>query len=165
MTLMESIQSWAFAVCAAAVCGAVMNMLLPDGSEKRIFKTVLCLFMLCSILSPILSTDFSDLSTELDFGESSAQNGNITGELLSLSAEEVQSTIISDAAAALREKGIAADNISAEVNISPDGSINISRFSVAVSSGNPDEIKKIVEQKTGLSPEIEYRGENENGEG
>ena len=164
MTLMESIQSWAFAVCAAAVCGAVMNMLLPDGSEKRIFKTVLCLFMLCSILSPILSTDFSDLSTEFDFGESRAQT-DITGELLSLSAEEVQSTIISDAAAALREKGITADNISVLVNISPDGSINISRFSVLISEGNPNEIKKIVEQKTGLSPEIEYRGENENGEG
>ncbi len=165
MTLMESIQNWAFAVCAAAVCGAVMNMLLPEGSEKRIFKTVLCLFMLCSILSPILSTDFSDLSTELDLGESRAQTSDITGELLSLSSEEVQSAIISDAAAALRENGIAADNISAEVNISPDGSINISRFSVAISSGNPDEIKKIVEQKTGLSPEIEYLGERENGEG
>ena len=164
MTLMESIQNWAFAVCAAAICGAVMNMLLPEGSEKRIFKTVLCLFMLCSILSPILSTDFSDLSTELDFGESRAQS-DITGELLSLSAEEVQNAIISDTAAALREKGVAADNISAEVNISPDGSINISRFSILISGGNPDEIKKIVEQKTGLLPEIEYLGERENGEG
>lgn len=164
MTLMESIRNWAFAVCAAAVCGAVMNMLIPDGSEKRIFKTVLCLFMLCSILSPILSTDFSALSTEFNFGESRAQT-DITNELLSLSAEEIQSAIISDTAAALREKGAAADNISAEVNISPDGSINISRFSVAISEGNPDEIKKIVEQKTGLSPEIEYLGERENGEG
>ena len=46
MTFIEGIRNWAFAVCAAAICGAVMNMLLPDGSEKRIFKTVLCLFML-----------------------------------------------------------------------------------------------------------------------
>ena len=86
---MDGIRSWAFAVCAAAVCAAVMNMLLPQGSEKRIFKTVLSLFMLCSILSPILSTDFSALSTEYEFGESRAQN-DITGELLSLSADELK---------------------------------------------------------------------------
>ena len=86
---MDGIRSWAFAVCAAAVCAAVMNMLLPQGSEKRIFKTVLSLFMLCSILSPILSTDFSTLSTEYEFGESRAQN-DITGELLSLSADEIK---------------------------------------------------------------------------
>ena len=31
MTFIEGIRNWAFAVCAAAICGAVMNMLLPDG--------------------------------------------------------------------------------------------------------------------------------------
>ena len=30
MTFIEGIRNWAFAVCAAAICGAVMNMLLPD---------------------------------------------------------------------------------------------------------------------------------------
>lgn len=165
MTIIEGVKNWAFAVCAAAVCGAVMNMLLPEGSEKRIFKTVLSLFMLCSILSPILSTDFSALSTEKYFDENRAQTEDITEELLSLSAEEIEAAIINDTAKALEEKGFAADNISAEVNILPDGSINISRFSVLISEGNPEEIKKIAEQKTGLSPEIKYLGEMKNGEG
>ncbi len=165
MTLIEGIKSWAFSVCAAAVCGAVMNMLLPEGSEKRIFKTVLCLFMLCSILSPILSMDFSALSTETDFKENRAQTEGITEELLAFSANEAENTIINDTAAALAEKGITADNISVEVNILPDGSINISRFVITVSGGNPEEIKSIAEKRTGLLPEIEYGGENENGEG
>lgn len=165
MTLIEGIKSWAFSVCAAAICGAVMNMLLPEGSEKRIFKTVLCLFMLCSILSPILSMDFSALSTEADFKENRAQTEGITEELLAFSANEAENTIIDDTVAALAEKGIAADNISVEVNILPDGSINISRFVITVSGGNPEEIKSIAEKRTGLLPEIEYGGENENGEG
>ncbi len=165
MTLIEGIKSWAFSVCAAAICGAVMNMLLPEGSEKRIFKTVLCLFMLCSILSPILSMDFSALSTETDFKENRAQTEGITEELLAFSANEAENTIINDTAAALAEKGIAADNISVEVNILPDGSINISRFVITVSGDNPEEIKSIAEKRIGLLPEIECVGENENGEG
>ena len=87
MTFIEGIRNWAFAVCAAAICGAVMNMLLPDGSEKRIFKTVLCLFMLCSIISPVIGMNFSDLSTEFDFKNSCAQSGDTTEEFLSLSAK------------------------------------------------------------------------------
>lgn len=161
MTLMDGIRSWAFAVCAAAVCAAVMNMLLPKGSEKRIFKTVLSLYMLCSILSPILSTDFSALSTEYEFGESRAQN-DITGELLSLSADEIKNAIIRDTEEVLAEKGVSAENISVEVNISPDGSINISRFSLRIRGGNSEEIKQSIAQKTGLSPEIKYLGESEN---
>lgn len=161
MTLMDGIRSWAFAVCAAAVCTAVMNMLLPQGSEKRIFKTVLSLFMLCSILSPILSTDFSALSTEYEFGESRAQN-DITGELLSLSADEIKNAIIRDAEEVLAEKGVSAENISVEVNILSDGSINISRFSLRIRGGNSEEIKQSIAQKTGLSPEIKYLGESEN---
>lgn len=35
VTLMDGIRSWAFAVCAAAVCAAVMNMLLPQGSKAH----------------------------------------------------------------------------------------------------------------------------------
>lgn len=161
MTLMDGIRSWAFAVCTAAVCAAVMNMLLPQGSEKRIFKTVLSLFMLCSILSPILSTDFSALSTEYEFGESRAQN-DITGELLSLSADEIKNAIIRDTEEVLAEKGVSAENISVEVNISPDGSINISRFSLRIRGENSEEIKQSIAQKTGLSPEIKYLGESEN---
>ncbi len=163
MTFIEGIRNWAFAVCAAAICGAVMNMLLPDGSEKHIFKTVLCLFMLCSIISPVIGIDFSDLSTEFDFKNSRAQSGDTTEEFLSLSAKEAENAIINDTAAALGEKGISVDNISARVNILPDGSININRFSVCISEGNPDEIKHIVERKTGISPEIEYTGEKKDG--
>lgn len=165
MTLIEGIKSWAFSVCAAAVCGAVMNMLLPEGSEKRIFKTVLCLFMLCSILSPILSMDFSALSTETDFKENRAQTEGITEELLAFSANEAENTIINDTAAALAEKGITADNISVEVNILPDGSINISRFVITADEADAEKIRSTVYEHTGLLPEIEYKGENDNGYG
>ena len=113
------------------------------------------------LIMVFLSTDFSALSTEYEFGESRAQN-DITGELLSLSADEIKNAIIRDTEEVLAEKGVSAENISVEVNISPDGSINISRFSLRIRGGNSEEIKQSIAQKTGLSPEIKYLGESEN---
>lgn len=163
MIFMENFKNWAFALCVASMCGAVLNMLLPDGSEKRIFKTVLCLFLLCTMLSPILSTDFSKFNVDFASDGNDAQMSTVTEKLLDVSAAGTKKAIINDTKEALAENGIASNNISVTVNISADGSISISGFSVSVVDGDADTIQKIVEKKTGLVPEIKYLGETNNG--
>ncbi len=140
-----------------------MNMLLPEGSEKRIFKTVLCVFLLCSMLSPLMSLNFSDMEKSLYIDE--YENGDITGDLLALSAKQTEKALEDKAKAVLEEKDIDFDNIFAQVNISEDGSINISRFVITADEADAEKIRSTVYEHTGLLPEIEYKGENDNGYG
>lgn len=163
MTFIAELKNWALALCAAAICGAVMNMLLPEGSEKRIFKTVLCVFLLCSMLSPLMSLNFSGIEKSLYIDE--YENGDITEDLLALSAKQTEKALEDKAKAVLEEKDIDFDNIFAQVNISEDGSINISRFVITADEADAEKIRSTVYEHTGLLPEIEYKGENDNGYG
>lgn len=163
MTFIAELKNWALALCTAAIFGAVMNMLLPEGSEKRIFKTVLCVFLLCSMLSPLMSLNFSDIEESLYIDEH--ENGDITEDLLALSAKQTEKALEDKAKAVLEEKDIDFDNIFAQVNISEDGSINISRFVITADEADAEKIRSTVYEHTGLLPEIEYKGENDNGYG
>lgn len=163
MTFIAELKNWALALCTAAICGAVMNMLLPEGSEKRIFKTVLCVFLLCSMLSPLMSLNFSGIEESLYIDEH--ENGDITEDLLALSAKQTEKALEDKAKAVLKEKDIDFDNIFAQVNISEDGSINISRFVITADEADAEKIRSTVYEHTGLLPEIEYKGENDNGYG
>lgn len=163
MTIIENFKSWTFALCTASMCGAILNMLLPDGSEKKIFKTVLCLFLLCTMFLPILSTDFSKFDVDFKIDDNGAQMSTVTEELLNFSAESAKEAIINDTKDILSENGIVPNNISLSVNISADGSINISGFYVSVANGDAENIQKIVEKRTGLVPEIQYLGETNDG--
>ena len=58
--MMENIRSWAFSLCVSAICGSLLNMLLPEGCGQKTFKAVLCIFLLCVILSPLKNMEVPD---------------------------------------------------------------------------------------------------------
>ena len=126
-------------------------------------KKMLCVFLLCSMLSPLMSLNFSDIEESLYIDEH--ENGDITEDLLALSAKQTEKALEDKAKAILEEKDIDFDNIFAQVNISEDGSINISRFVITADEADAEKIRSTVYEHTGLLPEIEYKGENDNGYG
>lgn len=52
---MASVKQWALGITICAVIGAVVSVLLPDGSIKKIARTAVSLFLLAALLSPFVS--------------------------------------------------------------------------------------------------------------
>lgn len=157
---MDGIRSWAFSVCAASICGAVLNIILPEGSTQKIFKTVFCVFFLCCVISPLLKMNlfkdavFSDISAEYGGDE------NFEESLYGSSAEMFQNEIKAKTRAVLKDAGVDFYDIYVGVNILKEGGIEINGFSISTNSDIPAEIKERIGNETGLIPEVKILGES-----
>lgn len=160
---MEKIQNWAFSLCCASIAGSILNMIVPEGNLQKTFKTILCVFFLCVFVSPIMKTDFdfrdisikSNMENEYDFSE------NI---FLGDSSGIIEKEIISETKNILEKYEIIGGEIIVNANISDNGSIDITEFTVLLSEyGNIQEIEETIFEKTGIRPDIIVSGENEDG--
>lgn len=157
---MENIKSWAFSVCCAAMVCGILNMVLPEGSGKKIFKSVLFVFFLCVVISPFSELEYSDVFS-LKGNDYNAANDSEENDFNEISEEYIENEIIKSTEELLTEEGIESEKISVKVNISEDQSIDINSFLVVVfKSADKDELAQKIYNKTGIKPEIIVSGEN-----
>lgn len=52
---MESITSWAQGIIIAVIIGTILEMLLPNGNSKKYIKVVIGVYIVFSIVSPVIS--------------------------------------------------------------------------------------------------------------
>ncbi len=156
---MESVKSWAFSVCCAAIAGGIMNILLPKSNLQKIYKTIFCVFFLCVILLPVMRIKTPN---ENFFEFDSEYNGVFyKNEFTDNSERFIENKIIESTEIFLRDNGIHCKDISAKVNISDDGSININKFTLTFEETvNSEFIGEALKQKIGVKPEILISGEN-----
>lgn len=160
---MDQIKDIAFSVCVALICGSIMNMLSPDGSLKKIYKLVICVFLLSTIISPLSEIDFSD---SFNFEDKSSKAFEIDEEMFFLGTTEeiVEEQIKNDTEEMFEEMGIIFKDISVKINILESGNIDINKFTVTIDQNYDfSEIKEKVKNKIGMEPEIIVSGEEENG--
>lgn len=162
--MLDSIKDWAFSICAASICGTMMNIILPKGDLQKIFKTVYSVFFLCCILSPINNYIFSGADIDFDFFNKDAGYEIPKSDIFANQNELLENEIKEKTKFFLEENDIKVKNISVKINILDEGSIEIDDFDISVISGDKENIKNIVMQEIGLVPEIIILGENENGE-
>lgn len=55
---MDGIEQWGISVCCAAIAGGVMHMISPGAAMERIFRIVVGVFFVCTVLSPL--TELND---------------------------------------------------------------------------------------------------------
>ena len=60
---MESVREWAAAVCCACIVSAMLSMVFPGGSNKKLLGTVLSVMMMCIVFQPIVA--LRNLASEL----------------------------------------------------------------------------------------------------
>ena len=157
---MAEIKSWAFSVCCAAIICGLLNMIFPEGSGKKIFKSVLCVFFLCIVISPFSEFEYSDILSfigkDYDIAFNSEKN-----EFNKISEEYLKNEIIKSTEELLNKEETGFKDILLEVNISEDQSIDINDFTVIVFENiNKDELIQKIFEKTGIKPEIIVSGEN-----
>jgi len=155
---MEEIKNWAFSVCCASIAGGILNLLLPEGNVQKIYKTVFCVFFLCIIFSPL-----SEIKTvKIDFSENEnfPEENFHENEFMQNSAEYIQNELVKSVNEILSEENLSAEDISVNVNISEEGSIDINKFALTFENfEDADSFSEKIYQKTGIKPEIIISGE------
>lgn len=158
---MEAVRSWAFSVCSAVICGAVLNMILPEGSAQKTYKAVFCVFFLCILVAPLSELkipDFDSLAKNIEGIENEAVEDN---EFREISVSVIEDAVIADTKAILNDEDVVLKDISIKINISESGGIDINKFVLTLGYiENPTGLKEKICQKTGIMPEIIISEEN-----
>lgn len=158
---MDEIKSWAFSVCSASICGAIMNIILPEGSTQKIFKSVFCVFFLCCVISPLFTMDFFNEKNILNsFDYEYREKDGIESEIYESAAKTMESEIRSKTEEILRRENIEFSNISVRVNILESGGIEIIEFRITANSDISESVKEKIGNETGLIPDVEIWGES-----
>lgn len=153
---MNTITSWAFAVCTVAVICTLYDMIVPQGNTSKMLNFVLGMFLVVAVLIPLVniiksdSFDFTDIeynSTEFALPE---ENNKLTIDIGKSTVEK----IISDT---LQENEIKYKSIAIDMDSSNGYSIDIIRVKIFVGAEYRNSlvnVQNIVKEKTGITPEV-----------
>lgn len=132
--LIEWISTWAEQIIVAVIIATIIEMILPSGNNKKYIKAVIGVYVLFTIISPILgkvtNADFNNINYEKYFNELDTSQ-TISQSLATnndRSVEEIYaSNLKQDMKSKLKELGYEVDNISVNLELTDEanyGKIN-----------------------------------------
>lgn len=141
---MDFIRQWAVCLCAAALAAGVVNMLAPEGASKKILKTVVNVFVLCCILSPLAGWDGN---INLNFSSRSEQMREKNAEALQCAVDKQVLAACESRVAAMAEENLAAAGIKTQrvtvnMDIGADNSIIINDLIVDLENAQDEAAAK-----------------------
>ena len=148
---MDSIVSWATAICAALVGGGVLSLISPSGNLKKTVSFAISLFFLCAIITPFITLNFSD-SLDFSVSQSDEVRGDTTVRLAKAAAERGVKEI-------LKSKDIIPQKIDTDIHINDDKSISITYIEITLDKGQSiyeSEISGMIEEYFGIKPGFRY---------
>ena len=144
---MDWLSDWAGGIIIAVIIGTVIEMILPEGNSKKYIKMVIGIYVLFTIISPIITkvmgeniqvSNILDLDTYVKEAEESAQvqntiNNNNQESIMAIYISGLES----DVKAKVEEKGFKVNNI--DVGILDDESYKIEYINLKVEATIPIE--------------------------
>lgn len=184
--LIEWISTWAEQIVVAVIIASIIEMLLPNGNNKKYIKAIIGVYILFTIISPIIgkfvNIDLKDIDYEKYFKEVETQetiSQSLTTNNEKTMGEIYISNLKADMKNKLEEKGYRVENINLNVELEDEksyGKINeivleISKSSkesenITKETNNTIAINKIEEVKIGnkIENEKEIKREISNGD-
>lgn len=170
--MVEWISGWAQGMIVAVIIATIIEMLLPEGNSKKYIKVVVGIYILFTIVSPVITKitnkEFK-LSDIIDLDEyiEAASSDNTYNELEKSNNENIKEVYIaslkSDIEGKIANKGYNADSIEVEVQDNDEYTIN----SITISVSKLDEkeennnIEIVNEVEINVSTSTEKSKENE----
>lgn len=124
--MIEWISNWAGSIIVAVVIGTIIEMILPEGNSKKYIKMVIGVYILFTIVSPVINSFTGNkikLSDELDLDtyiEESKDNINTHNTFESNNEKNIMNIYISgledDLKAKLKSKGYIVNSINIDVS-------------------------------------------------
>lgn len=134
--MLSFFRQWALGVCLAALTGAIVYAVSPQGAVKKALRTAVAAAVMCAIVLP-----FAKAGLDIDFDLSETDTSAVVSSELE-SAVEYQLTaayadaVVSRADSILRESGQPECEITVVTDINEDGSIFIKRADIRLSDKN-----------------------------
>lgn len=145
--MISFISSWAQGIIVSSVIATIIILILPEGSSKKYIKVILGIYILFSIVSPIINK-FSNKTLDV-FSTLEYSFENKTKQVSSIDLEKSNSLNIksmyeinlkSDIKNKIKSKGFVVDNV--DVEISNDDKYSINKISIVI-SGEYNEEKNV----------------------
>lgn len=170
--MVEWISGWAQGIIVAVIIATIIEMLLPEGSSKKYIKVVVGIYILFTIVSPVITKitnkEFK-LSDIIDLDEyiEAASSDNTYNELEKSNNENIKEVYIaslkSDIEGKIANKGYNADSI--EVEVQDNDKYTINSITISVSKLDEKEennnIEIVNEVEINVSTSTEKSKENE----
>lgn len=135
--MIEWISSWAQQVIVAVIIATLLEMILPNGNNKKYIKTVIGIYVLFVILSPIVSkvtngeTSLHEFNYE-DYLESdeiyNTMSNNLSREVDTNIEQTYITSLKQDIKTKLRQKGFNVSNIDLEVNLEEGNEYGVIKY-------------------------------------
>lgn len=123
---MKWISSWAEQIIVAVIIATIIEMILPNGNNKKYIKTVIGVYVLFTIISPVITNVLGkDVSLDTFSYEEYFKNSNSYSQLSESFSNSTNSNIESayvvnleqDIKNKLKQKGYSASNIQLEIEL------------------------------------------------
>ncbi len=158
---MDLLSTWCRMLAFISVLSGVVNFLIPDGSVKKVYKTLCTAVLVFSLVSALGRTDIKSAVKMFDKSKTQIAvedryNSYIEDQLLSLAEKEIENLILSETSE-LTEKG----NIEVRCYASQNESIAVKvKIKGNFSSVEKDELVKRITAVTGGETELIFEGDN-----
>lgn len=139
--MVEFISSWAQQLIVAVIIATIIEMIVPDGNNKKYIKVVIGIYILFTIISPVIQK-ISGKSINMDIDYDKYFNNTQTYEAMSNSISSINEQNIEDIyvqslkediKSKLKEKGYNATNIEVEVSLDDTRNYgNINKISMVI---------------------------------
>lgn len=153
---MEQIKQWAVNICITLIVTGVFSMLIPQGNMEKVMRFAVSTFFLCCLLLPFF-TGLPELEWEWEIETYSAAadplESTVKEQLQALSERNVERVVRE----MLENAGITAEKIEADIHISEENSVSISRVTVVLKESAGKSVTEIagwIKQQTGLDADV-----------
>lgn len=147
--LIEWISSWAEQIVVAVIIASIIEMLLPNGNNKKYIKAIIGVYILFTIISPVIgkfvNVDLKDIDYEKYFKEIETQetiSQSLTTNNEKAMGEIYISNLKADMKNKLEEKGYKVENINLKVELEAEKNYGkVNEILLSISKQNKEDSK------------------------
>lgn len=154
---MKSLFSVVIVICAASLICTLISTFITDGSTKKIVNLVLGAFIVCSLISPVMSA-FSSVDVNLSENETSDSIISSNDEAYSNEVlKQTQTNLENSAKDILLQNGISINSCKIILANEDENRIIISSVSIYINkenSGHSQRIQEIIKDNFGINPNV-----------
>ena len=141
--MIEWISSWAEQVIVAVIIGTIIEMILPNGNNKKYVKTIIGIYIVFIIVSPIISKivniDFDNFNYEKYFEDSDTYQ-TMSSSLTDKNDKSIEEIYIQnikqDMKSKLKERGYILNSVEIEMESSEENYGKINKIVAYISKEN-----------------------------
>lgn len=154
---MKSLFSVVIVICTASLICTLISTFITDGSTKKIVNLVLGAFIVCSLISPVMSA-FSSVDVNLSEYETSDSIISSNDEAYSNEVlKQTQTNLENSAKDILLQNGISINSCKIILANEDENRIIISSVSIYINkenSGHSQRIQEIIKDNFGINPNV-----------